>query len=161
MYSVGGLATKPVVEEDAFTFVTKSGTGIIVRKNVNFSSDNSSLALVIKAPKGSTAIQCYFTTDKDPKYTESKKISIYYTANGNWQTVKVECAKNPHWKGKITGFRMDFDSPKGQKFYFKEAKFSSKFDIPCKWNFANVNTKVWNWRAALKTPAKIVNGAMQ
>ena len=161
MYSVGGLAAKPVIEEDAFTFVTKSGTGIIVRKNVNFSADNSSLSLLIKAPKGSTAIQCYFTTDKDPKYTESKKISIYYTANGNWQTVKVECAKNPHWKGQITGFRMDFDSPKGQKFYFKEAKFSSKFDIPCKWNFANVNTKVWNWRAALKTPAKIVNGAMQ
>ncbi|MBQ4329799.1 MAG: hypothetical protein IJC27_08735 [Lentisphaeria bacterium] len=161
MYSAGGAASAPVIEEDSYTFATKNGLAIIVRKNVDFSAENSSLSLRIKAPVGSRAIQCYFTTDTDPKFAENKKISIYYSGNGKWQTVTAECAKNPNWKGKITGLRFDFSAPAGQKFYFKEAKFSSKFDLPAQWHFGAEGARAWNWRAALSAPAKIVNGAMQ
>ena len=65
MYSAGGAASAPVIEEDSYTFATKNGLAIIVRKNVDFSAENSSLSLRIKAPVGSRAIQCYFTTDTD------------------------------------------------------------------------------------------------
>ncbi len=161
LYSVGGVESAPVIEDDSYAFSTKKGLAIVVRKNVDFSAENSSLALRIKAPVGCTAIQCYFTTDSDPKFAENKKISIYYSGNGKWQTVTAECAKNPNWKGKITGLRLDFNVPAGQKFYFKEAKFSSKYDLPTQWHFGADGAKAWNWRAALSEPAKIVNGAMQ
>ncbi len=161
MYSAGWVAEKPIIEEDAYAFTSKSGTAIIIRKNVNFSAENDSLSLLVKAPVESRAIQCYFTTDTDPKFDEKKKISIYYTGKEKWQTVNVKCSKNKHWKGQITGLRLDFSSPAGKKFYFKEAKFSGKSDLPAQWNFADPGAKAWDWRAALSTPAKIADGAMR
>ena len=161
MYSAGWVASAPVIEEDAYCFTSKNGLAIITRNNVNFSAENDSLSLLVKAPVESRAIQCYFTTDTDPKFDEKKKISIYYTGKEKWQTVNVKCSKNKHWKGQITGLRLDFSSPAGKKFYFKEAKFSGKSDLPAQWNFADPGAKAWDWRAALSTPAKIADGAMQ
>ena len=77
MYNVSGAVSAPVVEDNAAGFTSKNGTVIFVRKNVNFSADNNQLSIQIKAPAGQRAIHCYFTTDSDPKYSESKKLSLF------------------------------------------------------------------------------------
>ena len=161
MYNCSGVSAAPVIEDDAIAFTTKKGMAIFVRKSVDFSADHGSLELHIKAPAGSRAINVYYITDSDQKYTESKKIRIFYKATGNWQTVKAECKNNENWKGKITGLRFDFYAPAGEKVFFKGAKFSGKADLPKVWNFGNENAKAWPWRSNLTAPAKIVNGAMK
>ncbi len=161
MYNVSGVVSAPVVEDNAASFTSKNGTVIFVRKNVNFSADNNQLSIQIKAPAGQRAIHCYFTTDSDPKYSESKKLSIYFRSTGNWQTVKFDCSRNANWKGTITGFRMDFAIPAGAKAWWKEAKFSGKADLPTQWHFGANGAAAWNWRSALTAPATIVDGAMK
>ncbi len=161
MYNVSGVVSAPVVEDNAASFTSKNGTVIFVRKNVNFSADNNQLSIQIKAPAGQRAIHCYFTTDSDPKYSESKKLSLYFRSTGEWQTVTFECSRNANWKGTITGFRMDFAIPAGAKAWCKEVRFSGKADLPTQWHFGTAGASAWDWRGALTAPATIVDGAMK
>jgi hypothetical protein len=126
------------------------------RHLADFPASNRYLQIKTRIPQGKGMLICYFVTDSDKKFDEKKKVFQSCRFTGEWQDVTINCGKNSHWKGNITGIRIDFSYKKAREAEISAIGFYSQ--LPAIWDFTKAQSIPWKWSG--KTAATIKNGAM-
>ncbi len=74
--------------------------------------------LDLEAPPN-TAVSAYFLTDSDSRWGQNKVFSLGQTSEAGANTLRFDVLRHQHWKGAITGFRLDFDNKTEPKCQIK------------------------------------------